>query len=86
MSAPPWGNSKRRRDGRLVNQMRPLAAEFGIIGAADGSAKFSCGDTSVIVAVYGPRKPRSVKAENPAQAVLDVSVSSGVGQSSASFS
>jgi hypothetical protein len=34
---------KRRRDGRLANQLRPMAAEFGVLNAADGSARLTMG-------------------------------------------
>lgn len=43
-----------RPDGRLSNQLRPLAAEPGALTRADGSSRFSHDGTEVIAAVYGP--------------------------------
>uniref|UniRef100_A0A0G4IFU6 Exoribonuclease phosphorolytic domain-containing protein n=1 Tax=Chromera velia CCMP2878 TaxID=1169474 RepID=A0A0G4IFU6_9ALVE len=34
--------------------MRPLSADIGLLQNADGSARFSCGHSSAIVAVHGP--------------------------------
>ena len=42
------------------------------------------GNTNVIVAVYGPRQPRSVRSENPSKATLDVTVTAGYGSGSES--
>lgn len=35
---------KRRRDGRFENQLRPMMAEFGLLKAADGSARLAQGE------------------------------------------
>lgn len=44
-----------RPDGRSnASMLRPLSAELSPLHRADGSAKFSCGQTSVLAAVYGP--------------------------------
>lgn len=43
-----------RADGRVANQVRPLAAEPGALSRADGSSRFSHDGTEVAVAVYGP--------------------------------
>ena len=44
-----------RPDGRSnKSTLRPLAAELSCLHRADGSAKFSSGQTSVLAAVYGP--------------------------------
>jgi len=43
-----------RPDGRLANQLRPLATAPAVIGRADGSARFGHASTEVIAAVYGP--------------------------------
>jgi exosome complex RNA-binding protein Rrp42 (RNase PH superfamily) len=42
---------RRRRDGRLASQLRPLAAEFGLLANADGSARFSAGASIAFVSV-----------------------------------
>ena len=66
-----------RTDGRAGHQLRPLSVDFAVVEAADGSARLCMGDTRVIVAVYGPRQPRSMRSENPRQATFDVTVSGG---------
>ncbi|CBJ25452.1 conserved unknown protein [Ectocarpus siliculosus] len=62
-----------RRDGRRANQIRPLAAEQGILNRADGSARFVQGNTSVLAAVYGPAPAKSLRMERSEGATLDVS-------------
>ncbi|CAM9833281.1 unnamed protein product [Ectocarpus sp. 6 AP-2014] len=62
-----------RRDGRRANQIRPLAAEQGILNRADGSARFVQGNTSVLAAVYGPAPAKSLRMERLEGAALDVS-------------
>ncbi|CAB1096903.1 unnamed protein product [Ectocarpus sp. CCAP 1310/34] len=62
-----------RRDGRRANQIRPLAAEQGILNRADGSARFVQGNTSVLAAVYGPAPAKALRMERPEGATLDVS-------------
>lgn len=63
-----------RPDGRSPSQIRPLVADFGLLHAADGSARFAHGDTKVLVGVHGPRPPRGPRFENPERAVLDIKV------------
>ena len=43
-----------RPDGRLGNQLRPLASEPGALSRADGSSRFSHDGTEVLVAAFGP--------------------------------
>lgn len=43
-----------RRDGRIPQQIRPLAAEPAALSRADGSARFAQGETEVLVSVCGP--------------------------------
>ena len=43
-----------RKDGRTPSQLRPLAYEQSLLHRADGSIRYSQGNTSLIVAVYGP--------------------------------
>ncbi|CAM9644402.1 unnamed protein product [Hapterophycus canaliculatus] len=61
-----------RKDGRKANQIRPLAAEQGILNRADGSARFVQGNTSVLAAVHGPAPAKSVRMERAEGATLDV--------------
>ena len=61
-----------RRDGRKANQIRPLAAEQGILNRADGSARFVQGNTSVLAAVYGPAPAKSARLERADGATVDV--------------
>lgn len=53
----------RRKDGRALDEMRPLEAEAGIIDRTDGSARFAMGDTVAIAGVQGPRElhPRKLQ-------------------------
>lgn len=65
-----------RRDGRSANQIRPLAAEQGILNRADGSARFVQGNTSVLAAVYGPAPAKSARLERADGATVDVNFKS----------
>lgn len=67
---------KTRADGRTANQIRPLAAEQGILNRADGSARFVQGNTSVLAAVYGPGPTRSTWLEKADGATVDVTFKS----------
>ncbi len=62
-------NSK-RIDGRKANETREIKAEVGVIKNADGSAKFSFGDTIAIAAVYGPRVLHPQHMQNPQKGIL----------------
>jgi 3' exoribonuclease family, domain 1 len=62
----------RRPDGRTSVQLRPPVAEQGILNRADGSVRFMMGNTSVLVAVYGPAQPVSTKKEQADRASLEV--------------
>ncbi|GJP36288.1 hypothetical protein CLOM_g20815 [Closterium sp. NIES-68] len=44
-----------RPDGRTATQLRPMLASRGPLCRADGSARWSLGDTCVVAGVYGPR-------------------------------
>eukprot|EP00124_Ichthyophonus_hoferi_P002093 Ihof_evm5s131 gene=Ihof_evmTU5s131 len=50
-----------RKDGRTKGQVRQLQSELGLLNRADGSARFSMGETSVLVAIYGPADVREAK-------------------------
>ncbi len=45
-----------RQDGRRPHEMRDVAAQFGILPHADGSAMFELGNTKVIATVHGPHE------------------------------
>lgn len=55
-SEKPLVVKNKRLDGRKPNELRPISAEVGIIPQANGSAKFSMGETEAIAAVYGPKE------------------------------
>jgi exosome complex component RRP41 len=60
----------KRKDGRKIDEMRPMKAKVGIIPNADGSAMFSFGDTIAIAAVYGPKKMHPQHSQNPEKGTL----------------
>ena len=45
-----------RKDGRKVNQLRPIVCEHGHLQSADGSCRFSMGGTSIIASIVGPQQ------------------------------
>src|SRR3990172_8094510 len=59
-----------RKDGRKLDELRPIEAKVGVIKKADGSAYFRIGKTVAYAAVYGPRElfPRFMK--NPGKGLL----------------
>lgn len=62
-----------RPDGRSTGSiLRPLSCEISCLSRADGSAKFSAGQTSVLAAVYGPAAPRVAQREKATEAVIGV--------------
>lgn len=54
----PWAATDKRIDGRSAAQLRPFASELALLNRADGSARLVAGDSSVLAAVYGPKKPK----------------------------
>jgi len=60
----------KRPDGRKPDEIRVMKAEVGIIPNANGSAKFSFGDTVAIAAVYGPRKMHPQHQQDPEKGTL----------------
>jgi exosome complex component RRP46 len=54
------------------NQLRAMSAEQGPLQRADGSAIFTQGGSSVLVAVYGPGQAVASKLERPDRAVVGV--------------
>ncbi|CAM9319830.1 unnamed protein product, partial [Phaeothamnion confervicola] len=61
-----------RSDGRRGNLLRSLYAEQKALHRADGSARFVQGNTSVLVAVYGPAPSKVARRERPDRATVDV--------------
>ena len=66
-------NNNNRVDGRVASQLRPFAAEPAALSRADGSARFSHGQTEVLVSVYGPCEAKRAR-ECVDSAVLEVLV------------
>lgn len=64
-------SSLKRKNGRQWNQLRTLSVELGVLNRADGSVKYTQGDSSVLVAVYGPAEVKP-KFERPDRATIDV--------------
>ena len=62
-----------RADGRVANQLRPLAAIPGALSRADGSSRFSHDRTEVLVSVYGPCEAKRAR-EVVGAATLEVLV------------
>ncbi|MEX0920930.1 MAG: exosome complex exonuclease Rrp41 [Candidatus Pacearchaeota archaeon] len=60
----------KRPDGRKIDEIRPMKAEVGVVPKADGSAKFSFGDTVAIAAVYGPKKMHPRHEQDPEKGTL----------------
>lgn len=48
--------SGKRSDGRIINELREVKINVGIIKNADGSALIEFGKNKIIAAVYGPRE------------------------------
>ncbi|MBD3263044.1 exosome complex exonuclease Rrp41 [Candidatus Woesearchaeota archaeon] len=46
----------KRLDGRKIDELRPIKIKAGVIKSADGSAYLEMGETTVLVAVRGPRE------------------------------
>ena len=65
----------KRFDGRKFHEPRKTTAEVGVIPNADGSAKFSFGDTIAIAAVYGPKTLHPQHMQNPQTGILRVNYS-----------
>eukprot|EP00759_Apiculatamorpha_spiralis_P017947 PhF_6_TR24015/c0_g1_i1/m.33623/K11600/RRP41, EXOSC4, SKI6; exosome complex component RRP41 len=77
-----------RQDGRRVNEWRPIKFQCNVLHAADGSCALQCGNTSVLVAVYGPKaieryaEPSAIHHDDAAgaQITCDVVVAAFSGQ------
>ncbi len=60
----------KRYDGRKFEELRPMSAELGVIKQADGSARFTIGDTVAVAAVYGPRNVHPKFKQNPQKGII----------------
>lgn len=63
-----------RRDLRSVDETRKIGIIFGGVLEADGAAKFSLGDTSVLATVSGPAQPRYSRHEDSEKGKIEVEV------------
>lgn len=62
--------TKYKREGRKLEETRPIEAKAGVIPNADGSAYFKIGDTVAYAAVYGPRHLHPRFLQDPEKGVL----------------
>uniref|UniRef100_K3WUR4 Uncharacterized protein n=1 Tax=Globisporangium ultimum (strain ATCC 200006 / CBS 805.95 / DAOM BR144) TaxID=431595 RepID=K3WUR4_GLOUD len=62
----------KRHDGRAGNELRPFASDQGALFRADGSARMSHGNSTVLAAVYGPGQAKNRRNEHIEKATLDV--------------
>lgn len=67
---PDYKKSKKRLDGRKMEELRPLSIKVGVIPNADGSAYLEWGQNKVYAAVYGPREALPKHTQNPYKAVI----------------
>ncbi|MEM0466671.1 MAG: exosome complex exonuclease Rrp41 [Candidatus Thermoplasmatota archaeon] len=61
----------KRRDGRDLEELRPIKIDAGVLHRADGSCYLEWGGNKVIVAVYGPREAVPRHTQNPLRAVVN---------------
>lgn len=62
-----------RPDGRSGGgELRPLSCEVSCLSQPDASAKFSCGNTQILSAVYGPASPKNPSKEHPYRGTLSI--------------
>jgi exosome complex component RRP41 len=59
-----------KREGRKLDETRPIEAKAGVIPNADGSAYFKIGNTVAYAAVYGPRNLFPKFLQNPEEGLL----------------
>jgi exosome complex component RRP41 len=59
-----------RKDGRKLDEMRPISAEVGVVKRAQGSAIFRAGNTHAIAAVHGPRELYPRFKQDPEKGLL----------------
>ncbi|MCP8304151.1 MAG: exosome complex exonuclease Rrp41 [archaeon] len=59
-----------RRDGRRVDEIRPLKIEVGVLKNADGSSYIEFGKNKIVVAVYGPKEVHPKHLALPDRSIL----------------
>ncbi len=62
----------KRKDGRKIDEVRPLIIEAGVIPNADGSAYIEMGRNKIMAGVYGPREMHPKRLSKPHKGVLRV--------------
>ncbi len=60
----------RRRDGRKLDELRPIKIEANILKRADGSAYLEWGGNKILAAVYGPREAHPRHLQDPTKAIV----------------
>ncbi|MEM4946080.1 MAG: exosome complex exonuclease Rrp41 [Archaeoglobaceae archaeon] len=61
---------RKRLDGRLPDQLRPIKIEVDVLKRADGSCYIEMGKNKVVAAVYGPREAFSRHIQDPSRVVV----------------
>ncbi len=59
-----------RRDGRKLNELRPIKMEVGVLENANGSAYIEFGKNKIMAAVYGPKDVHPKHMSVPDRAIL----------------
>ena len=67
-----YKKTKKRLDGRKMDELRPIKIDVGVIENADGSAYLEWGQNKVYAAVYGPREALPKHSADPYKAVIKV--------------
>jgi exosome complex component RRP41 len=67
-----YKKTKKRLDGRKMDEIRPLKIDVGVIPNAQGSAYLQWGQNKVYAAVYGPREALPKHTANSLKAVVKV--------------
>lgn len=67
-----YKKTKKRLDGRKMDELRPLSIKVGVIPNAEGSAYLEWGQNKVYAAVYGPREALPKHSANAYKAVIKV--------------
>ncbi|MEM1671246.1 MAG: exosome complex exonuclease Rrp41 [Archaeoglobaceae archaeon] len=61
---------RKRLDGRLPDQLRPIKIEVDVLKRADGSCYIEMGKNKVVAAVYGPREAFPRHIQDPSRVVV----------------
>ncbi len=67
-----YKKSKKRVDGRKMDELRPISIKAGVIKNAEGSAYVEWGQNKVYASIYGPREALPRHTQNPYKAVIKV--------------